>query len=234
MHPLHRCARVHAPQSLDQRDDFFFRNQVCLREQDAVGESDLLLGLVVFVELQRCVLRIDHRDDRVEQVGLADRLVDEERLCDRCRVCETGGLDDHAFEGQLAVLLLEFTKDADQVATHGAADAAVVHLDDLLFRVLQQDLVVDAHLAELVLDHGDTPAMLLFQDPVEQRRLAAAKVAGKDGDRNLRPCPGTGFGHGKPLMVDSIRWMRVGWNAHAASGRQARGLQGPSPARVAR
>ena len=68
-----------------------------------------------------------------------------------------------------------------QVLADGAADAAVVHLDDLLLGVLDEDLVVDVLLAELVLDHGDLLAVRLGEHALEQRRLARAEEAGEDG-----------------------------------------------------
>ena len=83
----------------------------------------------------------------------------------------------------LVALLLERAEDADQVAAHGAADAAVVHLDDLLVARLD-DVVVDADLAELVLDHRDALAVVLLEDAVEQRGLAAAEEAGEDRHRH--------------------------------------------------
>ena len=69
----------------------------------------------------------------------------------------------------------------DQVAAHGAADAAIVHFDDLFAAVLHQDLVVDVFLAELVLDDGDLQPVLLAQDAVEEGGLAGAEEAGQDG-----------------------------------------------------
>ena len=48
-------------------------------------------------------------------------------------------------------------------AAHGAADAAVVHLDNLLVAVLHQQLVVDAGFSELVFDHGDALAVLFLE-----------------------------------------------------------------------
>jgi hypothetical protein len=75
-----------------------------------------------------------------------------------------------------------------QIAADRAADAAVAHLHDLLAAVLHQDLVVDVFFAELVLDHGDLHAVLLVEDALEQRGLAAAEEAGQDRDRNQ-------FGH---------------------------------------
>jgi len=69
-------------------------------------------------------------------------------------------------------LRLQFAQDAHQVAAHGAANAAIVHLDDLLARVLHQQFVVDAGLTELVFDDGDLVAVLLLEDAIEQRGLA--------------------------------------------------------------
>jgi hypothetical protein len=73
-------------------------------------------------------------------------------------------------------------EDAHEVAANGAAKAAVVHLDDLFLLVLHEDLVVDAGLAELVLDDGDLLAVLLGEDAVEERRLPGPEEAGEDGD----------------------------------------------------
>jgi hypothetical protein len=59
--------------------------------------------------------------------------------------------------------LHQVAEDADQVAPDGAADAPVVHLEDLFLGVDDQ-VLVDADLAELVLDDGDPLAVLLGQD----------------------------------------------------------------------
>ena len=58
--------------------------------------------------------------------------------------------------------------------------------------------VVDADLAELVLDHGDALAVLLGEDAVEQRGLAGAEEAGEDGDGDL-------VGHGGSVRVEGQR-----------------------------
>ena len=73
--------------------------------------------------------------------------------------------------------------DADQVAAHGAADAAIVHLVDF-FVGFDDQVVVDADLAELVDDDGIFLAVVLGEDAVEQRRLAGAEIAGEHGDGN--------------------------------------------------
>jgi hypothetical protein len=113
-----------------------------------------------------------------------DLLVHEERLGHGSRVCQPGGLDDHAIELELALaaFLAEVSQDPHEVAANGAAKAAVVHLDDLFLLVLHEDLVVDAGLAELVLDDGDLLAVLLGEDAVEERRLPGPEEAGEDGD----------------------------------------------------
>ena len=73
---------------------------------------------------------------------------------------------------QLLGALVEVGERRAQVFSNGAADAAVVELDDLLPRILDQDLVVDVLLAELVLDDGDLLAVGFGQDfPVSRVRV---------------------------------------------------------------
>ena len=71
-----------------------------------------------------------------------------------------------------------------QVAAHGAADAAVVHLEHFLVGA-DDKVVVDADLAEFVDDDGVFLAMRLGENAVEQGGLAGAKVAGEHGDGDL-------------------------------------------------
>src|ERR1019366_5695330 len=105
-------------------------------------------------------------------------------------VREAGGLDDDAVK--LVAPLHQAVDDADQVAAHGAADAAVVHLEHLLVGV-HDEVVVNAQFAELVDDDGIFAAVVLGQDAVEQRRLAGAEIAGQHRHRDqFLP----GFSHG--------------------------------------
>jgi len=71
----------------------------------------------------------------------------------------------------------EIADDADEVAAHGAADAPVVHLEDLLVGA-DDEPVIDSDLDELVLDHGDALPVILGQDAIEQRRLSRGEKAG--------------------------------------------------------
>ena len=127
------------------------------------------------------VLRVHERDDGVELEVFAQVVVDEEGLRHGAGIGEARGLDDDVVE--LVPPLDELVEDADEVAAHRAADAAVGGLEDFLFRA-DDDLVVDADLTELVLDHGNTLAVLLGQDAVQESRLARAEKAREHGDRN--------------------------------------------------
>merc|ERR1719375_1803975 len=109
-------------------------------------------------------------------------VVDEECLRYGRRIGQPRRLDDDPVELQAAPRARgELLEHADQVLPHGAADAAVHHLDELLLglhlRVLLEQLVVNADLAELVLDDRELLAVRGRQDVVEERRLAAAEEA---------------------------------------------------------
>jgi hypothetical protein len=86
-------------------------------------------------------------------------------------------------------------KNADQIAAHGAADAAVIHLEDLFVGVDHQ-FVVDARLAEFVDDNGVLLAMRFGQDAVEKRGLASTEKAGQHGHRGLGVHGVTSVGQG--------------------------------------
>ena len=114
------------------------------------------------------------------EVG-AHLVVGEEGLRDGRGVGHAGRLDEDAVEAVLA--LHEAAEDADEVAAHGAAEAAVVHFEQF-FLAGDDELVVDADFAEFVFDHRELLAVLFGEDAVEQRGLAGAEEAGEDGDGN--------------------------------------------------
>jgi len=121
-----------------------------------------------------------------------DIFIDKNGLRHRCRVGQAGGFYHHPVKRQLASFLFgrQLAQNPHQVATHGAADAAVVHLDDLHALVLHQQFVINADFVKLVFNHRDALAVLLFQDVVEQRGFATAQDPGEDGDG------GAGGAHG--------------------------------------
>ena len=157
-------------------------DEVSLVEQDHVGKGDLVLGLGRVLEPVLEPLGVGHGDHRVEPGLPPDVLIDEEGLRHRRGIGEASGLDDDGVE--LTLPPHQSLDDADQVAAHGAADAAVVHLEHFLVGADDQ-LVVDADLAELVDDHGVFLAVRLGEDAVEQGGLAGAEIAGQHGNGEL-------------------------------------------------
>ena len=124
------------------------------------------------------------------EIGIDNDLIigaDEEGLRHRRRIGQPRGLDDDGVE--LALALHQAVENADEVAAHGAADAAIVHLVDFLVG-LDDQIIVDADLAEFIDDDGVFLAVGLGQDAVEKGGLARAEIAGENGDGG-----GYDFGH---------------------------------------
>src|SRR5580692_1310022 len=169
----------------DARLDFgqlLGRHQVGLIDQDHVGKRDLVLGFRRVLQAVVEPFGVGDGHHRVELGAPSDVLVDEEGLRDGSRVGEASGLDDDGVE--LAFAFHQPVEDAHQVAAHGAADAAVVHLEHFLVGA-DHELVVDADLAEFIDDDGVFLAVRLGQDAVEERGLAGAEIAGEHGHGNL-------------------------------------------------
>ena len=157
-------------------------DEVGLVEHDDVGERDLVLGLGRVLQPVAQPLGVGHRHDRVEPGVLLHVLVDEEGLRHRRRIGEPGGLDDDGVE--LALALHQAVEDAHEVAAHGAADAAIVHLEHFLVGA-DDEVVVDADLAEFVDDDGVFLAVVFRQDAVQKGGLAGAEIAGQHGHGNF-------------------------------------------------
>ncbi len=156
-------------------------DEIHLVEQDHIGEGDLLEHDRRRLELLLHVQRIDQRHDGVERVMLTQLFLDEEGLRHRTGVGKSGGLDEHRVEALAAPAQLP--ENADQIAAHGAAQATVAGLEDLLLGPDHQRLI-DTDLAELVLDHRDAPAVLLGENTIDQRGLAGSEKAGQHRDGN--------------------------------------------------
>src|SRR5262245_13366497 len=166
-------------------------DQVGLVEQDDVGERDLVLRLRRVLEALLQPFGVGDRDHRVELGLAADIVVHEEGLRHRRGIREPRGLDDDGVE--LALPAHQPVDDAHEVAAHGAADAAVVHLEHF-FIGANDEVVVDADLAEFIDDDGVLLPVRLRQDAVEQRGLAGAEIAGEHGDGDLVGHRATPFG----------------------------------------
>ena len=125
---------------------------------------------------------VGQRHHRVEPRRVLHVGVDEKGLRDGRGVREAGRFDNDRVEP--AAPAHQPLDDADQIAAHGAADAAVVHLEDFLVGA-DDEIIVDADLAELVDDDRVAAAVLFGEYAVQQRRLAGAEIAGDDGDGNF-------------------------------------------------
>ena len=128
------------------------------------------------IELLGGVLGVYQGQYRVEQKALCNLVVHEEGLRYRAGVSQARGFDDHAFKVKQAFALFcgQELQGGAQVFTDGAAHAAVVHLDDLLIGVRDQDFVVDVFFTELVFNDGNFLAMGFGQDALEQGGFACA------------------------------------------------------------
>ena len=160
-------------------------DQVGLVEHDDVGKRDLVFRFGGVLETVAQPLCIGHRHDSVEAGVLLHVFVDEEGLRHGSRIGQSRRLDDNGVE--LALALHQPVQDAHEVAAHGAADAAIVHLEHFLVGA-DDEVVVDADLAEFVDDDGVFLAVIFRQDAVQQRRLSGAEIAGQHGHGNSLQC----------------------------------------------
>ena len=181
---VHGGQRVQATQRGLHLRELRAGDEVHLVEHDLIGEPDLLARLFGVGDAVEHMAGVHHGGDAVESRPRLHVLVHEEGLRHRARVREARGLDDDGVERALAPRRLpphQPAHDADQVAAHGAADAAVVHLEHFLVGG-GHEVVVDADLAELVDDHRVAAAVILGEDAVQERGLAGAEIAGEHGD----------------------------------------------------
>mmetsp|Transcript_64808 Transcript_64808/g.180383 ORF Transcript_64808/g.180383 Transcript_64808/m.180383 type:complete len:400 (+) Transcript_64808:396-1595(+) len=172
-------------------------DQVCLVQNDAVREGKLLHRLVLdtlrflLVQMLQQVPGVHDGDDAVEEHAGLDEVVGEKGLCDRRRVRESCRLDDNSVQPCAlgARSLQDVLQTFDEVAAHGATNAAVVHLYDLfgakLLAACGDQCIVDADLTKLVLDHRESFPVGAVEDVIEQRRLPAAQKPRDEVSRHL-------------------------------------------------
>ena len=123
---------------------------------------------------------------------------------------ETGGLDNDGVE--FSFLPHQAVQNAHEIAAHGAADAAVVHLEDFLIGA-DHEIVVDADFAKFINDHRVFLAVGFGEYAVEQGRLAGPEIAGQHRHRDL-------FGQrllGHSYLLALGAWARAAccWGANA-------------------
>ena len=186
MHGFLRRARVHVGQAVHQRLHLVFSHQIGLADEYLVGKTNLSARFLAFVKLGLRVLGINQRQDGVEQVLLGNFLVHEKGLRHRARVRQARGFNHHAvkIEQALAFFCSEQLQRFAEIFAYRAANATIIHLDDVFLGVIDEDFVVDVFLAKFVFNDGNLLAVGFCQHALEQRGFAGSKKAGKDGDGN--------------------------------------------------
>ena len=181
-----RGTRVHVFHAVFQRFQRRRLNQIGLAEENLVGKTNLHAGFLAVGELLLAVNGVDQGEDRVEQIAFGDLVVHEKGLRHRAGVGQAGGFDHHAVKLKLAFafFLGQIGQRGAQVFADGAANAAVIELNDLLFAVLHQYFVVDVLGAEFVFDHRNFLPVGFGQHALEQGGFARAEKAGEDGGGN--------------------------------------------------
>mmetsp|Transcript_39639 Transcript_39639/g.88823 ORF Transcript_39639/g.88823 Transcript_39639/m.88823 type:complete len:216 (+) Transcript_39639:362-1009(+) len=173
------CQTVDAPNLIRECLEIALRaHEVRFVHDDAVCKSYLLDGFVLnpfrllLSKVLQGVLRVDHGDNTIQQHLRLDHVVGEEGLRHRRWVRKPRGLDQHPIE--LGTLQGSFLEDApqplDQVTAHSAANAAIVHLNDLLGAQIfspSNELVIDAYLAKLILDDCVALPMRFTEDVIQ-------------------------------------------------------------------
>jgi len=184
----------------DTRFDFFDFSrchQIRLVDDDDIGKCDLVFGFGRIFQTRGQEFRIRHCDNRIEAGLVGNVLIDKEGLRDGRRISQTCGLDNDRIK--LALALHQAFDDADEIAAHRAADAAIVHLEHFFIGTDDQ-IIVDADLAEFIHNDRIFMAMLFGEDAVKQSGLAGSKIAGEHGDGCLlrHNCLRRGSGHTGP------------------------------------
>ena len=166
--------------------------QVGLGHHEMVGDRCLPQGLAVRVEGVGAVDRIDHGHHALQLEADREIGVIDQRVEDRRRIGEPRGLDHHPAERVDAAVVAaaqEIFERRDQVAAHGAAQAAGAEQDHPLIDRLDQQ-VVEPDLAELVDDHHRVGERRIAEEAVQQRGLARAEEAREHGERDRRGAAG--------------------------------------------
>ena len=129
---------------------------------------------------------VDHRQHAVDGGAGAD-LGPGESLHQRFWQSQTRGLDQNVFGRHLAVE--KARQGRHEIIGDGAAEASIGQLDNIVLvarrvAAAEQQLAVDAELAEFIDDDGEPPPLGMRQQMPHEARLAGAEKAGNHRRRN--------------------------------------------------
>ena len=172
-------------QACDQPSNIGGRRQIGLGQHQPVGHGRLLHRFRVRVEGGKSVDRVDHRHHAVEPVAQQQIGVRHGGVQHRRRIGETRGFQQHPAKSAAAVVEIaqQGFQRVDQVAAHGAAQAAALQQHHVVADIFHQQMV-EADFAELIDDDGGLGERGVLEQTVEQTGLAGAKKAGQHGERN--------------------------------------------------
>ena len=117
--------------------------KIGLGQHDAVGDRRLLHRFGMGIERGLAVDRIDHRDHAIEPVAQQQIGMRHRRVQHRRRIGEPGGFQQHAAERAAAVVEIaqQRFQRVDQVAAHGAAQAARLQQHHVVADIFDQQVV---------------------------------------------------------------------------------------------
>jgi hypothetical protein len=166
-------------------------NEIGLVENDYICEGDLILCLRRVLQPRAKPFGIRNGDNRIKPCCLAYIGIDKKGLCHWGWIGKAGCLNEDRVK--LASALEQAFDDADEIAAHSAADAAVVHFEHFLIGA-DDKVVVNPDVAEFIHDDSEFPAVILGENAVQQRCLTRTEIAGEHSDGNF-------FVHANPASL---------------------------------
>ena len=114
------------------------------------------------------MLGVNDRHDAVEAVKARDRIVHKECLAHRAGISDPRCFNHNVIKVNFALVAADsqIRENPGEVSADRAADAAVIHLNDLLLAVMHEKLVIDPLFTEFIFDDGDLVLVILTQNPV--------------------------------------------------------------------
>jgi hypothetical protein len=109
------------------------------------------------------MMGIHDSDDSIQSNPLGKKIIYEKGLSYRPWIREPSRLDENGIEAVPS--FHQVAKNPNQIAPDRATYAAIVHLEDFFIGIDDQG-VVNANLAELILDNGYSLAMLFTENAI--------------------------------------------------------------------
>ena len=202
-------------------------HQVAFVEQQDVAVHHLGSGHLPLQDLVAEVLRVDQGDDRIE-AGLIAQVAAQEGHRHRQGIRQAGGLHHQVIHRIGAIE--DSIHGLQQLAVDRAADAAVAELHHVVAGGDDQ-VVVDADLAEFVHQHRRFHPVLVGEDVVEQGGFARPEKTREDRHRQgrgggIQNGAGGGAGHAGLRSLQSV------WSRGCQGGVQNRKLVFTNPPRT--